>query len=313
MKFLFKNILTKLYNKVVLYNNPFYFYGIAKDDYSISGQLVTLKRINLSVNRFTEGSIIKGYPWALIIHESINGKFSIKNENILLQIGDLKFQINSAEELLIIYEVFIQGVYKYHCLKETVFVDVGMNSAITTLFYAQNPLVKKIYSFELFNPTFLLGKQNIKLNENYAHKIEALNYGLSDKNFQSTLDYSLSKKGRMGLKGLPYDEKFFDVKKENVFVKDIKDIFDSIISESGDMDITVKMDCEGEEFNLIHRLSESRLLEKITILMIEWHYKNPSEIEQQLRAFDFHIFSQTLSSMDSGMIYASKRKTEVNQ
>ena len=110
----------------------------------------------------------------------------------------------------------------------------------------------------------------------------------------------------MGLKGLPPDEHFADARKEEVVVKDIKGAFEEIISASAGMELVVKMDCEGEEFNLINRLAESGLLGKLTILIIEWHYIRPTEIERHLKAHDFHIFSQRLPDLNSGMIYATR-------
>ncbi len=292
---------------MILWNNPFYNYGIPNADYSVNGQSVRLNKINLEFNRQQGVSLIQGYPYALRIQKALDGSFSLSNGNVFLEIKNLKFQINSAEELFIIYEVFIEEVYRYCCLRDTVFIDIGMNSGISTLYYARDPLVKKVYSFELFQPTFLLGMQNLNLNEPYAQKVNAFNYGLSNKEFTTTLDYSLSRKGRMGLKGLPDDEHFTDTRKEVVSVKDISVIFKNILAESGNMDVVVKMDCEGEEYNLIESLSQSGLLGKLTILIIEWHYVRPAEIEDHLKKFDFHVFSQTLPSLDSGMIYASKQ------
>ena len=301
-----KKTLNRIYSQLLIYNNPFYFYGIPNCDYLIKGQSVLLKKMDLRLNRKEGESLLKGYPYAIKIIEALNAKFSVQDKSIFLQIQNLKFQINSAEELFIIYEVFVTEVYNFNCLRDTVFIDVGMNSGVTTLFYAKNPLIKKIYSFELFRPTFLLGQRNLKFNKEVVQKIEAYNYGLSNKSFESTLDYSLSRKGRMGLKGLPFDEQFNDVQKENVVVKDISEIFEAIIAASGEMDIAVKMDCEGEEYNLIESLASSKLLGKLTAVMIEWHYHKPVEIIDHLRKLGFYVFSQTLPSLDSGIIYASK-------
>ncbi len=145
----------------------------------------------------------------------------------------------------------------------------------------------------------------MKLNE-VAKKIQPLNFGVSNKSFQSTIAYSLSRKGRMGLKGLPVDEKFHDVSHEEVVVKDINPIFHEIILSSQGRDIIVKMDCEGEELNLVRSLHDSGLLKKISVLIVEYHYIPPDDFEKLLGAFDFHVFSSTFSSLDSGMIYASR-------
>lgn len=308
MKSILKKVIPRLYEKLILYNNPFHFYGIPTIDYSIHKGKVRLKKLDLEFNRLDGEAVIQGYPFALRINDTLGGKFTIEKGKLMLKIENLKFWINSSEELFIINEVFITEVYRYCCVRDTVFIDIGMNSGIATLFYAQNSMVKKVYAFELFKPTFLLGIQNLKLNEKYAHKVEACNYGLSNKSFEATLDYSISRKGRMGLKGLPGDEHFTDTTKEDVMVKDVSGDFEKIISASADMDIVVKIDCEGEEFNLIDRLAKSGLLGKLTILMIEWHYIRPAEIENHLKAQDFDIFSHVLPTLDSGMIYASKRQ-----
>ncbi len=307
MKAILKKAFLAAYEEIIHFNNPFYYYGIPKADYSISHGRIKLKRLNLECERIEGENLIRGYPFALKIQESLGGEFKLVNGNVFLQLDDLIVRINSSEELFILYEVFVAGVYRYCCIRETVFVDIGMNSGIATLFYAQNPLVKKIYAFELFKPTFLLGMQNLELNKKFGNKVEARNYGLSNKSFEAIVDYSLARKGRMGLKGLPMDEHFPDAVKEHVLVKDIDKVFEEIISASVEQDIVVKIDCEGEEFNLVERLSKSGLLGKLTVLMIEWHYVRPTDIENHLKSFDFHVFSQILPSLDSGMIYAAKK------
>jgi FkbM family methyltransferase len=298
----------KIVEKVIRFNNPYYYFGIPKADYVVDGDSVHLVKLNIVVNKESGQCLLSGYPYAVKIYEFLGGRFQADGQTILLTINGLRFQINSAEELFIIYEVFVAEVYKYCCLNKTIFIDIGMNSAITTLYYASNPLVEKVYAFELFKPTFNLGRRNIELNETLSDKISAFNVGLSNKDFRSTIQYSLSRKGRMGLRGLPNDEQFTDVQMQEVSVRDISVVFDEIISKANSCDVVVKMDCEGEEFNLIKSLATSRKLEKLNVLIIEWHYTRPNEIENTLKDFNFRVFSQTFSSMDSGMIYACRRE-----
>ena len=303
----FKKIFDKLYERMLVYNNPFYFFGIPKADFSVRSGWVRLRKLNLEFQQQSGQCLLQGYPYALKLHESAQGRFLVDHEEVMLEIQGLHFRIHSAEELFILYEVFVIEVYRYCCNRDTVFIDVGMNSAITTLYYAKQPLVKKIYAFELFKPTFLIGTQNLKRNEACSQKVEAYNFGLSNRDFETSLDYSFSVKGRMGLKGLPADHKFSDAVKEEVQIKDIAPVFEDIISRHRHEDIVVKFDCEGEEYNLVERLSMSGLLEKLEVLMIEWHYIRPTQMENHLKQFDFHVFSQILPSLDSGMIYASRR------
>lgn len=295
-----------LYNKLALFNNPYFFVGIPKSDYIIENKKIFLPKLALSFGINDSNVILAGYPHAIKIVSATNAKFRIEGKNVFVVINDLNFKINSAEELFILYEVFVAETYRYHCLRDSVFVDIGMNSGITSLYYAQNPLICSVYSYELFKPTFLLGMENLKLNS-VSKKIQAFNYGLSNKSFRSKLKYSLNKKGRMGLNGLPLDEKFYDVSEEEVEVRDVSLILENIASASNDLDLIVKMDCEGEELNLIRRLYETGLLAKISVLLIEYHYILPNEIEELLGTFNFHVFSNAFSTMDSGMIYAGKK------
>src|SRR5258706_6613908 len=130
-----KNILIQLYNKLIQLNNPFYFQGIPKCDYTISHKNITLTKLGLSFKVDSDNAVLAGYPYAIKIVAAAQGKFSIENGLIFLAIKDLKFRINSAEELFIIYEVFVTEVYRYNCLRESIFIDIGLNSCITSLYY----------------------------------------------------------------------------------------------------------------------------------------------------------------------------------
>jgi FkbM family methyltransferase len=297
----------KIYNQLLILNNPYYFYGIAKRDYIINGNTVKLNKISIEVDKEKGKPLLQGYPFACKLVEYANGKFCLDGSLLFLQIGELKFKINSAEELFILFEVFVGGAYNYMTNKEYLFIDVGMNSGITTLFHAQNPLAIQIFSYELFESTYQMAVDNLKLNKKFSDKVRSFNYGLSSTSFTQTLDYSPSRKGRMGLNGLPDDEQFNDVVQQSVIVRDVYDVFKEIVEKAGGTNIVVKMDCEGEEFNLIRRLNETKMLSHVTIFLIEWHEVQPTEIEKSLIENNFQVFCQTMSTLNTGMIYACRR------
>ena len=301
-----KRIITNLYEKAIVVNNPYYYYGVPKDEYSKKNGLVALPRIDVVLSEADAACVVKGYPYAVKIKEQLGGRFSFSDGKLFLKIDSLTFCVNSSEELFIVYEVFSLLTYNYSSLRDTVVIDVGMNAAITSLFFATNPLVKKIFAYELFSPTFALAQENLSLNPEYANKIAAFNFGLSDRDFDTKLNYSLSQKGRMGLKGLPQNEHFTDVTMQEVTVKDILPVFKGIISACPGMNIVAKIDCEGEEFTLIRRLAESGFLSKLDVVMIEWHGTNAKEMVDNLIAFHFHVFWSRMPEGDSGMIYASR-------
>jgi len=303
-----RKTLRQLYDRALILNNRFYFYGVPKSDYKLRDDKIELTKLDIVLDegRNTEFSIIKGYPYAVKIKQALQARFRVAGDDVFVEFNDLKLRINSAEELFIIYEVFVLREYNYQCRQPAALIDIGMNAAITSLFYAQNPLIEKIFAFELFSPTYQLGMFNLELNPTVSSKVVAQNVGLSDKDICMELEYSPSRKGRMGLRGLPTDESFVDTKKEQVVVRDIAAILEGIIAECPQLDIVIKMDCEGEEFNLIRRLGMTTLLEKINVLMIEWHFTAPTEIENILKRFGFNVFSQRQPTLNSGMIYASR-------
>lgn len=305
MAFLGKKV-EAIFNRLLLLNNPYYFHGIAKKDFEKRGNSLYLRKLNIEVDGAIEEIVTKGYPFALQIVEKASAKIRTSGGLIYLEIDGLVFCINSAEEFLIAYEIFLLQTYRYRCQADSILVDVGMNAGFASLFYAREPWIKKVYAYELFSPTYKLALNNFRLNGEIGQKVKAFNLGLSTSSFATTLDYSPSRKGRMGLKGLPHDETFADARQERVFIEDIKFEFDRILAESADLNIIVKMDCEGEEYSLIRRLSETGLLNSINVLMIEWHYVPPVQIENFLEQAGFHVFVQTFESFDSGMIYAGK-------
>jgi hypothetical protein len=68
----------------------------------------------------------------------------------------------------------------------------------------------------------------------------------------------------------------------------------------------LKIDCEGAEYEIIQKLSDTNLLADIDILLIEWHDKGAKMLEDILIANDFRIISRHLTSI-TGMIYAFKK------
>lgn len=301
-----KRLTKRLFDRLLLLNNPFYFQGIGKRDYVLRDQRVTLQRLRLTFQKVEGESLLGAYPFALKIHEVLGGRFAIKDGRVLLKLNGLNFSIHSSEEIFIIYEVFGLHTYRYESARRKVIMDIGMNAAIAALYFAAMEDVDRVYAYELFQPTFLIGEDNLRLNPDLIYKVERYPVGLSDRNHETTLEYSPIQKGRMGLHGLPTDHPRTQVVSEKVVLRDIADELKNILKQHENFEVIVKMDCEGSEFLLIDRLSSTKLLEHVDVFMIEWHFEAPDRIISKLKDSGFRVFSQLLPSMDSGMIYAAR-------
>ena len=65
--------------------------------------------------------------------------------------------------------------------KNSIVIDIGMNVGIASLFFATLPHVEKVYAFEPFKAPYLRAMDNFKLNPALSAKIQAYNFGLSNK------------------------------------------------------------------------------------------------------------------------------------
>lgn len=92
---------------------------------------------------------------------------------------------------------------------------------------------------------------------------------------------------------------------EQIEVKKASDIFAPIINQYSMYNIVLKMDCEGEEYNILEELSQSRLLEKIKFIMLEWHYRGNKVILEMLKRAEFSWWC-SYKDDDMGLIYAYK-------
>lgn len=255
--------------------------------------------------------MLEGYEHAVTLAERKGAIFSTANDGSLqIAIDNALFNINDEEELFILCEVFVEGAYNLLLPgnKKTALIDIGMNVGITSIFYAAQPQVEKVFSFEPFTPTFKMALKNIELNSSFSGKIQPNNFGLAAGDQQLQIPYSLKQKGRMGLKGIPEKSSVVknDVALQPISLKEVKIQFQNIKDLVKDNYVVCKMDCEGAEYELIDSLFESQLLSLPDVYFIEWHEKSPDSIVDKLMKENYTVINTTFRVLHSGMIYAVK-------
>jgi FkbM family methyltransferase len=228
-------------------------------------------------------------------------------EGILTRFNDLKLYIESSEEFFIIKEVFIEKDYNLLSNENFVVFDIGMNIGISSLFFALNKNVDKIYSFEPVLTTYDQASYNLELNQTYSTKIEAFNYGLGGFTRVEKVLYNSQAKGNCGIRlesSLVIDKK--DANEIEIAIKNIGEVLPNFLAKHPLEKKVLKIDCEGAEYEIIQKLSDTNLLSDIDVLLIEWHDKGAKILEDILTANEFRVVSRHLTSI-TGMIYAFKK------
>lgn len=302
----------KIERTVSSFGNEFAGYGIKKDEYSLSGNTINLKKLNVTLPVGRSLPLLESYENALKLIDRGGAKFFIDGDNgLFVTIDQLTFRVNDEEELFILCEIFLEG--SYNLLSPTkrpiALIDIGMNVGITSLFYAAQTQVARVFSYEPFGPTYKMARANVELNPFCATKITMNNFGLAKEESKMVVNFSLKQKGRMGLNGLPQKSDVItdNFSQESIALKPVHAEFSGIKQQVVDHFVVCKMDCEGAEYEIIDSLSNTALLSLPDVYFIEWHYKSPADIVKSLIDANYNVINTTFRSLNSGMIYAIKQ------
>jgi FkbM family methyltransferase len=228
-------------------------------------------------------------------------------EGVLANFNGLQLYLESSEEFFILKEVFIEKDYNLLSNENLVVFDIGMNIGISSLFFALNKNVTKIYSFEPVVSTFKQALYNLELNTSYSDKIEAFNFGLGGSSRVEKVLYNSQAKGNCGIRR----DLSFVIDKDNaeeieIKIKNVSEVLPDLLAKHSGQKKVFKIDCEGAEYEIIQKLSDDHLLADIDILLIEWHDRGATILEELLVANNFNVISRHLTSI-TGMIYAFKK------
>lgn len=235
--------------------------------------------------------ILKKIPLIKRVYPSIMKMF-YKNKKIKFKFFGLKlegnfsepmnkeiFLFNNYENLQI--EFLIKNIKKYD-LKY--FIDIGANSGIYSLIIGDKFNKIKVKSFEPVKKTITEFKNNLKLN-NKLKNIKLYEFGLSNKN------------SKLLMKAKVRDDFIqssgFGIVKTNDNLKNLyieKNIFkvgDSIIKLK-DKDISIKIDVEGHEYEVLQGLKKLINHNRI-FLQIEIFNKNFNSTDKILKRQKFKL------------------------
>jgi len=281
--------------------------GFKKTDYELEGNgFIYLKELDIHIS-------IEKHKFIINAIRDIRGLMKVGNVELSLTEQDeaiicldgLELIVTTAEEFFILEEIFVQGCYNFELEEPVIVWDVGMNVAYGSLFFGLKENVVKIYGYEPFQETYKQAIRNINRNDAILHKINPNNFGLSGTTRNLITEYSKEWKGHAGINLLEdYIQKNSVIQHETIVLEKADGILDNIANANPNINILLKMDCEGSEYEIIDVIYNSPNFSKIKIIMLEWHYKGPELIVSKLLPLGFKCISLQPKNKNVGIIYA---------
>lgn len=228
-------------------------------------------------------------------------------------------QINSEDEFNNCLEVWRDNIYSYNLCNERqdVVIDVGMNIGDSVLWFLQKENVRKVYAYEPFENTYRRAEKNIYSNKMDEQRYELFPVGLSNVSEKRSVrfneDMSCGQSTDIDIRtqnyqnyvrwGLINEENEIETKIE---VKRASKEINRIIEKHKDCNIILKIDCEGEEYAVFEDLSDAGVLEKIDLIMLEWHYRGADRLLNKMRMAGFSCWNFNKNET-MGCIYAFRQ------
>lgn len=200
----------------------------------------------------------------------------------------------------IVNEVLMNHSYGFGLEDDAcVVIDIGMNVAIASLYFANQSNVKKVYGFEAFPDTYEQAVANIALNQpGIGDKIEAMNFALSDENGKKTVAVSVEETGWRNIFSGDENKRQLEIE-----CRDAGEAVKEILERHKEK-IVLKIDVEGAEFSIFKALDRAGCFEKIDVIMMEYH-GDERQLLSILKKYGFRYFMQGKKTV-CGLIHAIK-------
>ncbi|MGA2961870.1 MAG: FkbM family methyltransferase [Candidatus Korobacteraceae bacterium] len=239
---------------------------------------------------------------------SAGAHFTVVDGELHVSMANLDVIAESAEDFFILTEVFVRRCYQFAFSQPVVVWDIGMNVGFAALFFATQPKVIAVRSFEPFERTYRQAERNLRLNAAVASKIRTVCRGVGASNQSVEASYSYEIKGHASTQRNGFGE-YPDqpVTKETIQLQAAADTLETIRAEFPDHPIVAKIDCEGAEYSIIESLAAANRLRNLAAVMIEWHHRGPEPLLELLNGCGFFAFANSVEKNGTaGMIYATQ-------
>lgn len=209
-------------------------------------------------------------------------------------------------EYMIAQEIFAEEEYGFHINAKYFVIDVGMNIGCATLYFAGQENVTSVYGFEPFKGVYDKAVSNISMNSKaIQEKVHVCNTGLGARD---GIEKYIAHEGiyeSAGIKkvqdGVEHSDNIIEIK-----IRQASRILEDIISKHEEKCL-LKIDCEGAEYGIFEDLIENGCMDKIDMIIMEWHIGKYGKLEDLLRKAGF-TYVLNKNSRDFGMCYAWRER-----
>jgi FkbM family methyltransferase len=240
-----------------------------------------------------------------------------KDDRLLCEIGGITVFVRSVEEMWILREIFVQGLYDVRMNGPVVVWDIGMNVGVASLYFAARGNTT-VVGYEPIGSTYEMALENIALNPALRSAITTVNSGVGGSNRTEMVDFCDELKGSAGLFGAVGDPWLRHtvlhlaadaaIRLEALRLEDAASVFASIRAAHPHIPVMAKIDCEGAEYEIIEALHRSGDLSSLHAIILEWHRDGPEPLQQHLNDAGFTVFSLDARRGQWGHLYAVRER-----
>jgi len=236
--------------------------------------------------------------------KELGAVFFVTDQSFIVQINQLKFNIETWEELFIMNEIFVDGIYDVSLKGNFSLIDIGMNVGMASLYFACKENCEYVFAYEPFRETIKYARINMSLND-CSKKIHIQDVGLGYPERTVSVPYVNESKGVAGILGktglgAAHEQKFL----RQFHISDVSG-FVSKNLEQYPGTFVAKIDCEGAEYEIIDRLNQVGMLTKIDFYMIEWHFRGSEALETIFTNNEYYVMCRP-NNNGTGIMYAAK-------
>lgn len=223
--------------------------------------------------------------------------FQPEGRVILARHQGLNLRIETEEEANMLHEIFVQDCYGLALPGRWRVLDIGGNAGFAALSFASRPEVAEVLSFEPFGPTAAAYQRNVDLNPGLAPKIRLRQLALSDHDGEATVQYLPELRGSMSTSGLgswrpaagtPSVPVTLQLRRASTELRPWL--------EASAVPVFAKVDCEGAEYQILPELAAAGLLERLQVLILEWHGDGREQLERLLTGAGYSVRATPLST-----------------
>jgi FkbM family methyltransferase len=250
--------------------------------------------------------------------------FRVDASRLTCAIGGITAVVDSVETVWILHEIFLAGVYglvdRLDPDEQIVVWDIGMNRALTALWFASKSRVAAVVGHEPLAATYRVAQQMLAAHPQLAAKITALDVGVGGSSRTEMVDHSAAFSGSVGLRGLVGDptrmraelgiDDLGPITREPMWLREANEALQTVRDAHPGLPVVAKIDCEGAEYEIVAALRRTGALRDLHAVMIEWHGNDgPQPLRDDLEAAGFTVWSDGRGAADGrGMLYALQRR-----